>query len=149
MNILKVDKEHLDELFLLNKSLAEEERQLDFFTLNISQLDEALNGENSVLGAYLCQIDQQSIGFYAYVYKYATYLGKRVLYIEDLYIKSEYRESHIEEVINHIKRKAIQENCCRVDMRVLKTYNMGVGVFEKSRFNKVEKWDVFRFEVSK
>jgi len=146
MHITKVDQHNLKDLYSLNKELAFEEDQVNLFTAQISHYQTAFIGESPAVQAYLCNLNNVSIGFYACLYKFATYLGERVLHIEDIYIQSEHREKYIDELIDHALHKASSEKCCRVEMRVLKSYNIGYGHIEKAGFSVVEKWNIFRFE---
>ena len=148
MRITKADRHNLINLYGLNKTLASEENQSHLFTAEIVHFQTAFIGEYPAVGAYLCMVDDVSIGFYTYVYKFATYLGTKVLHIEGIYLSEVHREEYIEEVLAHAIQKASIDGWCRVEMRVLKSFNMGYEAIGSAGFRKVEKWDVFRYESS-
>ncbi len=145
MDIVKVDEHNLTDLFEMNQVLASEEDQADLFTANLLQYKKAFLGESPVVGAYVCMFNNKSVGFYTYIYKFATYLGKPVFHIEDLYLEQGCREKYITVLLKHAVQKAGESGCCRVEMRVMKYYNMGYRFLDAAGFCKVSKWDVFRF----
>lgn len=148
MHIVKVSRHNLKDLFEMNRVLASEEKQLHLFTADLSQHEKAFLGESPVVSAYLCILNDEAVGFYTCLSKFATYLGEEVLHIEDIYLNENHREKYIATVLNHAIQQAASNKCCRVEMRVLKNYNMGYGAIESVGFRKIEKWDVFRFEGS-
>ena len=145
MDLLKVDHHNVGTLFELNRELAVEEGQADLFIADYSEYQSAFLSETPVAQAYLCMEINTPVGFYIYSYKFSSYLGAKVLHIEDIYLLKEYREKNIEKLLGHVAQVGSDANCCRVEMRVLKAFNMGYNFIENAGFREVEKWDIFRF----
>ena len=66
-------------------------------------------------------------------------------YIEDIYLNQACRLKYLPLLLGHAVQRAKDSGCCRVEMRVLKNYNMGCEAINKAGFCKIDKWDVFRF----
>ena len=146
MHIVKVSNHNLADLFEMNRTLASEENQAHLFVANLSHYKKAFLGESPAVGAFLCMLNNETVGFYTYVYKFATYLGEQVFHIEDIYLDLACREKYITVVLNHAVQQASSSGCCRAEMRVLKNYNMGYTSIDMAGFCRIEKWDVFRFK---
>ena len=73
------------------KKLAEFEKLSEYCNITGSQICDLMNEENG-LNALIVENNSVPIGIMTYYfYKIATFSGKRVLYIEDVFIDPEYR----------------------------------------------------------
>lgn len=70
-----------------------------------------------------------------------------MLYIEDAYLIDDFKTQQNKiELMKHAIQRSIRESCCRVEMRVLKTFNIGYDVIGDLGFSQIKKWDVYRIE---
>ncbi len=147
MEFIKVKESNIDILYDLNIQLAEDEKQKSLFTASRSSYSSAFLGDYPILFGLLVLVSNEPVGFYIYCFKFATYIGSRVLYIEDLYLKEEFRTIENNTLIlRHTIKQATHEKCCRVEMRVLKSFNIGYSNINEIGFHQIKKWDVFRYE---
>lgn len=147
IEFIKVEESNIDTLYELNFQLAEDEKQKSLFTVSRNSYASAFLGDNPIVFGFLTFVSNKPVGFYIFCFKFATYIGSKVLYVEDLYLKDEYRtKKNSTTIIKHSIEQATHEKCCRVEMRVLKSFNVGYGLIKEIGFNQIKKWDVFRYE---
>ena len=90
-----VRRADLPQLLQLIGDLAEFERLTHLVECTLERLDEALFRPDASVAALLAWPKPASgdaaAGFALYFYNYSTFLGRRGLYLEDLYVRPEYR----------------------------------------------------------
>ena len=147
MNFVKVEESNVNILYDLNLQLAVDEKQKDLFTASRSSYSDAFLGNNPISFGFLFFINHKPAGFYIYCFKFATYLGSKVLYIEDIYLTEEFRSPENKvNLLRHAIQQSELERCCRVEMRILKSFNIGYEVIKDCGFSQINKWDVYRLE---
>lgn len=75
---------------------------LDFLEATPKKLEDSLFCENPLAFVLLAEIDGNAIGFATYHWIYSTFLAQPGIWLDDLYIKAEYRRLGIGEAL--IKR---------------------------------------------
>ena len=143
--IIKVEESNLDTLYDLNYQLAVNENQKDLFIAARDAYAQMFLGSTPIAFGFLLFTNEQPVGFYIYYFKFASYLGSKVLYIEDVYLSDnvDVAENKVR-LLKHAIQQARLEQCCRVEMRVLKSFNIGYDVIKNCGFEHVDKWDVYR-----
>ena len=147
MKLRKVSKSNISTLYELNFELASEEGQRDLFTVSKEVYAEAFLSKNPILSGYILFNGSDAIGFYIYSFKFASYIGSKVIYIEDIHLISNYRNlTNKLLLLKHAIDISSNENCCRVELRMLKSFNIGYEVVKSLGFEPVNKWEVYRLE---
>ncbi len=145
----KVNSENIRELYDINLELAKCEGQELLFTAKYDDYKSAFISNNSNVYGVLCYgANDELAGFYLYTFKFASYIGSRVLYVEDLYLKEEYSSAeHKMSLIKYIVTFSRDIGCRRTEMRVLHNFNIGTDLLIENDFQKISKWDVYRVEL--
>ncbi len=104
--------------------LAEYERLTHLFENTPERLAEALFGERPVAEALLAWTTAQeqpvAAGFALFFHNYSTFLGRKGLYLEDLYVRPEYRGRGCgKALLVEVARIATQRGCGRFEWSVL------------------------------
>tara|TARA_B110000114_G_C14948262_1_gene339272 strand:+ start:218 stop:664 length:447 start_codon:yes stop_codon:yes gene_type:complete len=147
MQFIEVDNSNIKTLYDLNLQLAEDEDQKELFTASRDSYHKEFLSKNSISWSFLVFDENIAIGFYIYYFKFASYLGAKVLYIEDIYLTKESSSLKNKTILlDHALKHAKDSNCCRVEMRVLKNFNIGYELIMDFGFQAINKWDVFRLE---
>lgn len=147
MKFRQVNKSNIAVLYNLNIQLATDENQKDLFTANKKCYTDAFLNPSPISHGFLAYDGNDIIGFYIYFFKFASYSGTRVLYVEDMYLTSEFRSLKNKRIfLKYIMELSNNEKCSRVEMRVLKSFNFGYDILEEFGFRQINKWDVYRFE---
>ena len=79
------------EIHTLIVELAIYEREPDAVVATVEQIEENLFGADPVAYCHVAEIDGQVVGIAIWFLNYSTWLGKAGLYLEDLFVKPEFR----------------------------------------------------------
>jgi ribosomal protein S18 acetylase RimI-like enzyme len=132
--------------FILLKS--EFDGYLDSLEVTPQKLEETIFCQNPLASILLAEIEEMAVGFASYHRIYSTFLAKPGIWLDDLYIKAEYRHSGVgTALINHLCR--INENIggVRIDWIVrvdnfpaVKFYEkMGAKILQQVRLCRLER----------
>ena len=145
MKFIPVTKDNIQNLFELNKELASAEGQEALFTASLENYIAGFLGPDATAIGMLCFQDGVAIGFAVCNEKFATYLGFKTLYIEDIYLKAELAtQEHKLEFLKYLLDFAFNSGYVRVEMRVLNGFNWGAELIGDLGFKKIDKWSVYR-----
>ncbi|WP_457606147.1 GNAT family N-acetyltransferase [Nitratifractor sp.] len=145
LRLLPVEKDELPELYKLNRILAAEEGQGDLFVADFGSYRRAFLGPCPLLRAHFIEIDGERAGFAIHHFKFATYTGRKVLYIEDLYLLPPFRDERtIDKLLHKLEDLMRELKCRRIELRVLDAFSLGKERFVEAGFQPVEKWRVYR-----
>src|SRR5512143_1215511 len=89
-------QDDIADLHRLIRALADYERLTELCTSTEADLREALFGAHPVAEALIARLDANSqicVGFALFFHTYSTFLGRRSLWLEDLFVRPEYRGS--------------------------------------------------------
>lgn len=85
------------------------------------------------------------IGFVLFFYNFSTFLGKSGIYIEDFYIKPEYRNLGIgTKVLKQVAAIAKERNCGRVEWSCLDWNTPSILFYKKMGAIPLDDWTIFR-----
>ncbi|MDR5907774.1 GNAT family N-acetyltransferase [Franzmannia qiaohouensis] len=86
----------------------------------VGDIENALFGEKATVGAVICELDGEPIGFAVYFFNFSTWLGKHGLYLEDLYVSPDYRGVGAGKALfKYLAQLALSKNCGRFEWSVL------------------------------
>ncbi|WP_029847243.1 GNAT family N-acetyltransferase, partial [Vibrio parahaemolyticus] len=98
------------------KELARYEHLEHEVKASVEDVDRAIFGEDSTTHAVICYVNEEPIGFAVYFFNYSTWLGKNGLYLEDLYVSSEYRNVGAgKALLKHLANIAVDRGCGRFE----------------------------------
>lgn len=113
----------------------------------VEEIENSLFSSNATAYALICEEDGIAIGFAVYFYNYSTWLGKKGIYLEDLYVSEPKRKRGAgKALLKYLAQKAIEENCGRFEWSCL-DWNTPSREFYES-FGAVAKteWIGYRLE---
>jgi GNAT superfamily N-acetyltransferase len=85
-----------------------------------SALRIALFGPQPAAEAVIARIDGEPAAFALYFHNFSTFIGKRGLYLEDLFVRPAYRGRAIgKAMLRHLARLALERGCGRFEWAVL------------------------------
>jgi GNAT superfamily N-acetyltransferase len=84
-------------------------------------------------------------GFALFFHNFSTFLGRPGIYLEDLFIKPEFRGKGIgREVLAFLARLAIERGCGRLEWAVLDWNARAIAFYERLGARPLDDWTVFR-----
>ncbi|WWC60483.1 uncharacterized protein I303_103056 [Kwoniella dejecticola CBS 10117] len=89
-----------------------------------------------------------AVGLALYFFTYSTWLGAPGLYLEDLYVKPEYRANGLgKRLFGELGHIAQERGCKRVEWRVLKWNQPSIDFYVKRlQAESLVEWDTMRIE---
>ena len=138
-----------DEALVLSfiRALAEYESLLDKVVATEATVHAALFGPNPRLFCDIAEWNGQPAGFTVWFYNYSTFLARHGLYIEDLFVKPEFRERGIgKALLVNLAARAVAEDCGRLEWMVLDWNGLAIEFYDTLGARPVEGWTVFRIQ---
>ena len=132
INIRKATPKDAELILGFIRELAEFEKMENDVVATADSLRKSLLSEGATAKALIVSIDDNPIGYAVYFYNYSTWLGKKGLYLEDLYITTKYRGNGAgKAVLRYLAKLAVDEGCGRFEWCVL-DWNQPAIKFYKS-----------------
>ena len=85
------------------------------------------------------------IGFAIWAYSFSTFTGKPTLYIDDLYVREQYRGKGIgSRIFSRLAEIAYEKDCARMDWYCMETNVSGKEYYHKMGAEEIDWFKVFR-----
>jgi GNAT superfamily N-acetyltransferase len=132
-------------IFGLMLELAEFEKLTHLFVGTESGLTDALFGDKPAAEAMVAEEDGVIVGYALFFQNYSTFLGKRGLYLEDLYVKPGIRGSGLgTKMLRALAAIAVERQCGRFEWTVLDWNQNAIGFYEKMGATVLPDWRIVR-----
>ena len=125
--------------------LAEFERLSHEVVATEDSLREWLFGERPVAEVVIGEHRGDAAGFALFFHNFSTFLGKPGIYLEDLYVRPEFRRAGIgRALLVHLARVASERGCGRLEWSVLDWNEPAIGFYRGIGASPVSGWTVYR-----
>lgn len=127
------------------RELAEYERLADTVVATEDLLCDTLFGPRPAAEVLLAYSDGQPAAFAVYFFNFSTFLGRPGLYLEDLFVKPEFRGKGFGKVLLlALARIAVERGCGRMEWSVLDWNEPAIGFYRSLGAVPMEEWTIFR-----
>jgi GNAT superfamily N-acetyltransferase len=127
------------------RALAEYEREPDAVLATESMLETELFGERPGAEVVIAEADGQPAGFALFFHNFSTWLGRRGLYLEDLFVRPEFRGRGVGLVLMTYHAKlAVERGCGRFEWSVLDWNTPAIDFYRSLGAVGLEEWTVQR-----
>src|SRR5438445_5655105 len=127
------------------RDLAEYERLLDKVVATEAQLRQSLFGNPRFAEVLIAEEDGTPVGFALFFHNYSTFLAQPGIYLEDLFVKPEYRgRGYGKALLARLAQIARERNCGRVEWAVLDWNEPSIAFYESLGARKMDEWHTFR-----
>lgn len=134
-----------DAIFVLIQGLAEYEKLADAVTGDALALREHLFGLNKYAEVILAEYNGQPTGFALFFHNYSTFLTKPGIYLEDIFVLSEYRRLGIgKALLTKIAQIAVERNCGRLEWSVLDWNEPAQAFYRRMGADILNEWRICR-----
>lgn len=97
--------------------------------------------------ALICLLDDQPIGFAVYFLSYSTWLGRKGLYLEDLFVSPEHRGVGAgKQLLRHLAKIAHDSGCGRFEWSVLDWNQPAIDFYTSIGAQPQDEWVRYRME---
>jgi GNAT superfamily N-acetyltransferase len=125
--------------------LAEYERLAHAVIATEQDVRESLFGAKPGAEVVIAYVNAEPAGFALFFHNYSTFLARRGLYLEDLFVKPELRGLGVgRKLLSHLARLAIERGCGRFEWSVLDWNEKAIRVYESVGAEPMSEWTVFR-----
>jgi GNAT superfamily N-acetyltransferase len=132
-------------ILTLIKELAEYERLSHEVVATEEALRDSLFGERRVAEALLGYLGGNPAGFALFFHSFSTFLGKPGIYLEDLYVRPEFRGAGVgRALLLHLAGLAKERGCGRLEWSVLDWNEPAIGFYRRIGASPVSGWTVYR-----
>ena len=131
----------------LISELAEYERLADAAVATDDDLREQLFGAHPAAEVLIGEVDGEAAGFALFFHNFSTFLGKRGLYLEDLFVRPPFRGAGLgKHLMASLARIAVHRGCGRFEWSVLDWNEPAIGFYRTLGATGLDEWTVQRLE---
>ena len=126
------------------RELADYEKMLDEVVADEETLEEWIfdQGKAEVLFAV---VDEKEIGFALFFHNFSTFLGRAGIYLEDLYVKPEYRgKGYGKAILKQLVSIAVERKCGRLEWWCLDWNQPSIDFYRSLGAEPMSDWTVYR-----
>jgi len=132
-------------LLSLIKALADYERLANDVVATEASLRASLFGPGAQTEVAIAYAGDEPTGFALWFHNYSTFLGRPGIYLEDLFVKPEWRGQGIGgALLGHVARTAVERDCGRLEWSVLDWNEPAIGFYKQLGAKPMDEWTVFR-----
>ena len=129
----------------LIRGLAEYEKLAAQVVGTAEDLRRELFSERPVIEAVIAWDDESALGFALYLHNYSTFLARRGLYLEDLFVVPEARGRGVgKALIRHCARVAVERGCGRFEWSVLDWNQPAIEFYQSIGAMMLPDWRICR-----
>ena len=129
--------------------LAIYEKEPDAVVASVDDIKENLFGPDPVAYCHVAEVDGQVVGIAIWFFNYSTWLGKAGLYLEDLFVKPEFRGSGLGlELMKTLAQLCVDRNYERFQWWVLDWNEPSINFYKSIGAEAMDEWTVYRLSGS-
>lgn len=147
IEIKKCGKDEIGELFEMTRELIEFHDMTDIFTLTKERLEELVT--SGAVQSYIAYVDGEAAANINFFYKYTTFSGRKLIYLEDLYTRDKYRGLGLGKKMFELLKQIGRENDCeRIEWKCADFNEGGKRFYDKIGAKPDDVWVTYTIERS-
>jgi len=108
-------------------------------------LARTLFGKKPAAEVLIAYLGDEPAGFALFFHNYSTWLGKRGLFLEDLFVRPAARKHGIGfALLRDLARIALERDCGRMDWQVLNWNELAISFYKRIGAKPMDDWTTFR-----
>jgi len=112
-----------------------------------NDIETALFGSDPKAFCAIAVVGDKPAGFALCFYNFSTFLGKPGIYLEDLFVRPEFRGRGIgKQFFQYLAQRALDENCGRIEWWVLDWNEPSIEFYKALGAKAMDEWTVYRLE---
>ena len=132
-------------ILTLIRGLADYERLAHEAVVTEADIRESLFGERPAAEVLVAEVGSEAAGFALFFHNYSTFLGRRGLYLEDLFVFPAYRGQGVGlALMRRLARLAIERQCGRFEWWVLDWNESAIDFYQRLGARAMSDWTVYR-----
>ncbi len=148
--IREATAEDLPVIFSFIKEIAEYEKLPHQVAANEEVLNESLFGKRRYAEVLIAENNGEPAGHAVYFHNFSTFIGRPGIYLEDLYVRPQFRSKGIgKALLISLIKIAKERNCGRLEWAVLDWNEPAISFYKKMGAVPMDDWTVFRLTEDK
>lgn len=145
LKIRNAQKEDAELIVQYIRELAEFEHLSHECKASPELIQEWLFGTTPRAECLLAEWEEKPAGFAIYFYNFSTFLAKPGIYIEDVFVRPDFRRKGIaRRIFQYLAQKALAEGCGRLEWWVLDWNKDAIAFYESMGATAMSEWTVQR-----
>jgi GNAT superfamily N-acetyltransferase len=145
--IAAVRNKDLPELLALIRELARFEKLEHEVESTVELLNEAFFGSEPAAGALMAWQNDQAAGYAIYFHTFSTFVGRRGIWLEDLYVRPPFRNHGLgRALIEAVARVGMERGCGRFEWTALTWNKTALDFYEKLGAKTMSEWVILRMD---
>ena len=145
MEIVRAVPQDCEVILELIKDLAEYEKAPHEVKATVKDLEATLFSSQPSAFCDLVKVDGETVGFAIWFLNYSTWQGKYGIYLEDLFIKPEFRGAgYGKALLKHLAKLCIENGYGRLQWWVLDWNKPAIDFYLSLGAKAMDEWTVFR-----
>jgi GNAT superfamily N-acetyltransferase len=150
---LRIEKTTEEDILLILTficELAQYEKLEDAVSASEERLRANLFGPNPYAEAVIAYENDEPAAFALYFFNYSTFVGLPGLYLEDIFVRPEFRGFGIgRQLFTFLAQTALKRGCGRMEWAVLNWNEQAIRFYQKLGADPMREWTVFRLSQQK
>jgi GNAT superfamily N-acetyltransferase len=145
IRIASATEDQIPLILELIRGLAEYEKLGDEVVASEESLRRSLFGARPDAEVVVAYVDDAPGGFALFFHNYSTFLGRRGLYLEDLFVKPAFRGHGVgRRLLRHLAQLAVERGCGRLEWAVLDWNAPAIRFYQSLGAGPMSDWTVYR-----
>ena len=145
LTIRYATREDVPVLLSMIRELAEFEELLHVMQASEAELTQELFAEPRVAEALLAELGGEVVGFALFFHNFSTFVGRKGLYLEDLYVRPHARRRGVgRALITFVAKIAVERRCGRFEWSVLDWNTRAIDFYRSLGAVAMDEWTVQR-----
>ena len=145
LKIRPAQEQDIDAIFDLIRGLAAYEKLSDRVTGNSELLRSHLFGKRPYAEVIVAELGDRTIGFALFFHNYSTFLTQPGLYLEDVFIRPEYRRQGFgTALLAAVAKIAVDRGCGRLEWSVLEWNQDAIEFYQSLGATVLPDWKICR-----
>jgi len=126
-------------------ALAEYERLAHQCVATEVRIRESLFGPHPAAEVLIAELEGRAVGFALFCHNFSTFLARRGIWLEDLFVKPEYRGHGVgRALLVRLAALAVERDCGRLEWAVLDWNESAIGFYKGIGAVPLDDWTTFR-----
>ncbi|MDX3930246.1 MAG: GNAT family N-acetyltransferase [Shinella sp.] len=127
------------------RGLAEYEHLTHLFLAREEDLHDALFGTHPAAECLVAEVRGAVVGYALFFHNYSTFLGRRGLYLEDLYVHPDHRGQGLgKQMLKAVAAIAVERRCGRFEWSVLDWNRPAIDFYQSMGAQVLPDWRIVR-----
>ncbi len=138
-------RDDLQTIVELVRALAIYEKLEHVIVSTVDDFDRELFGANAKIECVIAREGETPVGFALFFNNFSTFLGRKGLYLEDLFVKPERRgKGYGKALLVHLAKIAVERKCGRFEWSVLDWNTPAIEFYESMGASVLPDWRIVR-----